>query len=1064
MKILRSTFQGVAAAATLVLGTMHLGAQTTTGSIGGRVIGASGEGVDNAQIQIVNGATGSTVSAKTRGDGNYIVVGLEIGDQYRVTVRRIGFEPRTIQPVRVNLGQTTPVNFTLNNQAAQLAAVTVEAAAEGALIAPSQKGAVTTITDTLLRKLPSLTRTFTDFVALTPQVSTNGPGLSGGGANNRYNNIQIDGATEKDLFGLGSTGQPGGQAGGKSIGLEAVKEYQVQLAPYDVRVGNFAGVSINAVTKSGTNTYTGSAYTYYRNQSLQRSQDYLGDFNSTQFGFGLGGPIVKDKAFFYINPEWQSKAVPAGGPALGDAGTKVTDALIQQFNSALTSRGMSNLGDGSRVNNQNPLSNIFVRFDFALPWNSTLVLRDNYAHAEQQVFSRGASGATPSFGLTSYLYHFTSDKQAPVAQFRTNFSNGSYNEAIAAYTRIRDQRATPGTLQPAVTVFVNGTAQLFAGTENSSQANALDQDVLELTDNYTMPIGAAHRLTLGAQGQWYKVRNLFGQNLVGLWTFGSLDSLAAGTPRQYQVGVPVCPNNTTCDGAVRFKAGQFAAYAQDDWTATPNLNFTLGVRLDEPVFFTKPPSNPTIITQFGRNTADVPSGNIQISPRFGFNWNVTGDDRNQVRGGAGVFQGSPAYVWLANSFQNSGGISGFASLNCGNPGIAPAFTAAAVAHAPTACSNGTTAAAGSEVDLLRKDLKFPQTMRGNLAYDRDLGHGYVFGVEGIFTKFMNSLYYTNIALPDAPTGTSFDGRQLYGTAPGAPAYKVSGRNTVYDVQNESKDHSYNLTASLQKRFTTNFGGQLAYTYSQAYDVQSLTSSTAGSQYRFGQVYSGAQTDLVLAHSAWETPHRIVGDVSYTLKTKTSLSVIYTGQSGLNFAYISSNDLNADGQTLNDPIYVPTGTSDPKFPTFVTSGSVTASPQDQATAFNNFIGSTPCLNSQRGHIMTRNSCQTPWTNEFDISVEQALRTIRGQNLSLRLDVINFTNLLNKNWGRQITTSNYNPVTLYTSSAIVLPGTTTTAGANLTNGVPRATFDPGFNPFTYNNVFSNYGMQVSFRYSF
>lgn len=1064
MNPLRCALRGAALVAAIAVSSASLLAQTTTGNIGGRVVGPQGEAIGDVQVQVVNGATGTTVGSRSRADGTYIVVGLDVGDKYRVTIRRIGYAPQTIQPVRVTLGQTTPVNFTLTTQATQLATVNVEATTDAALIAPSQKGTVTTITDTLLRKLPTLTRNFTDFVALTPQVSTNGPGLSGAGANNRYNNIQIDGATEKDLFGLGSTGQPGGQAGGKSIGLEAVKEYQVSLAPYDVRVGNFAGLSINAVTKSGTNELHGSAYVYQRNDDLQRKESYLGNFYTTQYGFGLGGPIKKDKAFFYINPEFQSKAVPASGLATGDPANKATPELIQQFTDALTARGMKDLGDGSRVSNQNPLSNILVKFDFNLPWNSTLVLRDNYAHAEQDVFSRGSSGSTPSFPLTSYLYHFTSDKQAPVAQFRTNFENGSYNEVIAAYTRIRDERATPGTLQPAVTVFVNGAAQLFAGTENSSQANALDQDIAELTDNYTMPIGSSHRLTVGASGQWYKVRNLFGQNSVGFWTFGTMDSLVAGTPRQYQVGAPVCPNGTSCDGAVHFKAGQFAAYAQDDFNATPNLNFTLGVRLDEPVFFSKPPSNPKIIQDFNRNTADVPSGNPQISPRFGFNWNATGDNKNQVRGGLGVFQGSPAYVWLSNSFQNSGGVSGFASLNCNNASKAPAFTSAAVSQAPTTCRDGTTATAGSEVDLLRKDLKFPQTMRGNLAYDRDLGNGYVAGVEGIYTRFLNSLYYTNIALQDAPIGTAIDGRKLYGTAAGSPSLKVAGRNTVYDVQNESKDYSYSLTASLQKRFTTNFGGELAYTYTQAYDVQSLTSSTAGSQYRFGQVYSGAQTDLVLAHSAWETPHRIVGDVSYTFPSKTSVSVVYTGQSGLNFAYVSGSDLNGDNQTLNDPIYVPTGLSDPKMPTFASNSSVPETPAEQAAAFDKFISDTPCLNSQRGTIMKRNSCQTPWTNEFDVSIEQALKTIRGQNVSIRLDVINFGNLLNKNWGRQISTGNFNPVTIYSSSATVNPGTNSTSGATLANGVPRATFNPDFNPFTYNNVFSNYGMQISLRYSF
>ncbi|HWH52701.1 MAG TPA: carboxypeptidase-like regulatory domain-containing protein, partial [Gemmatimonadaceae bacterium] len=232
---------GAALVVALAGGAARLSAQTTTGNIGGRVTNATGQGVGDAQVQVVNTETGKSVGGNTRSDGSYLVPGLEVGDRYRVSIRRIGFAPQVVEPVRVTLGQTTPVNVTIAEQATQLAAVTVTATAEEAIIAPTQRGSQTTITDTLLRKLPTLNRNFTDFVQLTPQVSTSGPGLSGGGVNNRYNNIQIDGATEKDLFGLGSTGQPGGQAGGKSIGIESVKEYQVLLAPYDVRVGNFSG-------------------------------------------------------------------------------------------------------------------------------------------------------------------------------------------------------------------------------------------------------------------------------------------------------------------------------------------------------------------------------------------------------------------------------------------------------------------------------------------------------------------------------------------------------------------------------------------------------------------------------------------------------------------------------------------------------------------------------------------------------------------------------------------------------------------------------------------------------
>lgn len=1054
-------------------GASRLAAQATTGSVSGRVLGPSGEGLDAVQVQVTNTATGRSSGAQTRPDGRFSVLGLEPGSGYRVIARRIGFAPQTAT-VTVTLGTTTPVNFRLESQAVELSSVTVTApTAQNALISPSTKGTATTITDTLIRKLPTLNRNFTDFVRLTPQVSESGPGLSGGGVNNRFNNIQIDGATEKDLFGLGSTGQPGGQANGKSIGLESVKEYQVLLAPFDVRIGNFAGVSINAITKSGTNTFSGSAYSFTRNERFQRDQPYLSDFNQTQYGLSLGGPILRNRAFFFVNPEFQSRSVPAAGFAFGDVGSRVTQAQLDQFTTALSNAGLQNLGTPARISNKNPLANVFARLDVALPFNSTLVLRHNYAQADQDIFSRGSTGATPTFGLTSNAYRFSSNKQAPVAQLRTNFAGGGFNEAIVGYTRIRDKRATPGTRQAAVTAIVPTVATLVAGTDNSSQANELDQDIFELTENLTLPVGTRHRVTVGTQNQFYRVRNLFGQNVLGNWTFGTLDSLAAGTPRQYQISVPV-PGT---DGAVRFRAANYSGYLQDEWTVNDRLSVTAGVRLDVPTFRDRPPFNEArdVVDTLRINTREFPSGNVQWSPRAGFNWNATGDSRNQVRGGVGMFTGQPAYVWLSNSFQNSGGVSGFQALTCNasNPNAPPPrFTAANVATPPTSCG-ATTASAGSDINFIRDDVRFPQTLRANLGYDRDVGGGVIASVEALYTRTLNNLFYANYALTDA-VGVGLDGRTLYGRAPLAPSLRTRRQNAL-GVVNQSKDYSYNLTGKLEKRFRRNFGGAVAYTYSQVRDVQSLTSSTAGSQYQFGRVYSGSQFETNLGRSLFETPHRVVVNGSYTVpKVGTSISAIFNGQSGLPYTYVSNGDLNGDNRTLNDPIYVPTGLNDPKAPVFVPfNRTVTVNGQsvaqgvsagDQAAAFDAFITNTKCLRQSRGRILTRNTCRTPWTNQLDVSLEQPVRTFRGQNFSVRVDAISFGNFVNENLGRQIASGNFNPQSIYTQLGVGLPVSGTAAGANLTNGVPRVNFTPDFQKFNYDNVFSNYTFQLSVRYQF
>jgi hypothetical protein len=631
-------YLGAAVALLFVTASASL-AQVTTGSVAGRVTDAAGAPVEGAQVQVRSSATGASRGAATNADGRYRVPGLEVGAGYTVTVRRIGYTPVTRSNVNVSLGQVARVDLAISQAATTLAAVTVSTEIDP-VIASSKTGTSSTVSDSALIRLPSLGRNFTDFVALTPQISNSGPGLSGGGANNRYNSIQIDGSTESDMFGLGSTGQPGGQARGKSIGLESVKQYQVLLSPYDVRYGNFAGALINAVTKSGTNEWKGSAYWYFRDQELTRDQDYLSEFRQTQTGFSLGGPIIKDRLHFFVNPEIQQQIAPASGPYVGLAGATnlPTTADIDRFNAIATQWGLPTSTGGARTN-ENPLTNLFVRFDIQkLPFNSSLVLRHNYGKAQDDVFSRSFTGTT--FQLLNNAYAFKSDKGATVAQLRSAFSNGWYNEIFAGFTTIRDRRRAAVDGVPHFQARSTTGFDIVAGAERFSHGNELDQDILELTDNLQIPIGT-HRFTVGATYSTYKVRNLFAQSIFGVWNFNSLDDFSTGKTNQYIVGVPL-PAGT--DGAVRFNASLLGFYAQDEFNVTPRLTVTAGVRADMPSFADKPPTNPTIVTQFGRNTADIPTGNMTISPRVGFNWDVTGDQKNQLRGGAGVFAGRPAYV------------------------------------------------------------------------------------------------------------------------------------------------------------------------------------------------------------------------------------------------------------------------------------------------------------------------------------------------------------------------------------------------------------------------------------
>jgi Carboxypeptidase regulatory-like domain len=1046
MSISRWTLGGLLALALVGAAPVALTAQgVTTGAIAGIVTNDQHQVVDGAQIRVVNSLTGFASQVTTRADGRYTVPGLEVGSNYTITVRRIGFRPETRNNVVVVLSQITRVDFLLVTEATQLEAVNV-VANQDPVMSPSHTGVAVTISDSALRRLPTLNGNFTDFVVLTPQVSTVGPGLSGGGTNNRFNNIQIDGSTEADLFGLGSTGQPGGQANAKAIGLGAVKEYQVLLSPYDVRQGGFSGLLVNAVTKSGTNEFHGSAYSVTRNQSFTRTQPYITKYDQTQGGFNIGGPIIKDKALFFVDAEWQSRTSPASGPyacSSGSCNGAGPDATtIGQVTQALSTYGMPT-GSGALVNNGNPLANVFARFDLNLPGNTQLVIRDNYGRAVQDIFSRSAF----SYSLDNNGYHFASTKNAAVAQLRTLFDNGSFNELLLNYETIRDRR-NPSVTAPQVTVY-NGGYGIIDGSERYSQGNQVDQDLIEMTDNYTIPMNS-HRVTFGLSGQWYKVRNLFTQASYGVWTFGTLDSLNQGLARQYIVGVPL-----SGDGAVRFRAGSYAAYVEDEWTVSNQLSVTYGLRLDDPVFFSKPPFNQSVATEFGRNTQDIPSGNIQWSPRVGFNWDMTGDQKNQLRGGVGLFTGRPAYVWLSNAFQNSGSV-GVGLLTC-NVGNTPQFSNTVLAHPPQACANGLTPSAGGEIDLLSKNLNFPQNGRLTLGYDHQLADHWVGTLEAMYTRGINNPFYQNIALA-GPQGTDSHGRVLYGLTPFNPVLKHADRNTVLDVSNQSNDYAYNLTAGLQRRFYNHFEGSLFYTYSHAMAVQDLTSSTAYSQYRYGRDWAGNQADMTATRSLFEQKHHIVAQGTYSFPTRTDISLIYLAGSGQPIDYVVNGDINGDGFSLNDPIYVPKDATNPAEMQFAsaTFNGVTYTPQQQAQAFENFIKSNPCLNSQRGQIMSRNSCTTPWTNLVNVALRQSFGAGQFQNFSLELQVFNFLNLLNNKWGQQQTVA-------YAGSQTLL-GYKTTTGGNLQTGQVVYTFDPHFQTWNANNLASNYQLQLQLKYAF
>jgi outer membrane receptor for ferrienterochelin and colicin len=1107
MLSLRTLVGAVAVLALVVVSPAPSHAQgVTTGALTGTITDEAGQGVEGAQVQLRNTRTGLNIGTLSRSTGLYSIQGLQPDANYTLVVRRIGYAPVTRTGVAITLGQTRREDVRMAREAAVLSTVTVTATTDPVINA-SKTGTTTTISDSALSRLPTLNRNFSDFVQLVPQVSTSGAvGLSGAGVNLRQNAIQIDGAQSGDIFGLGTSGQPGSQANAKSIPLDAVKEYQVLLSPFDVRQGNFGGLLINAVTKSGTNELQGSAYVYSRNQNLTRTQTYLTDYTQQQYGGTLGGPILRDKLFFFASGEIQRRQTPTSGSYIGDPNQFITQAQIDDIAQRVAVFGLTEPGTGEQLQIQNPNRNFFGRLDAYLPMSTRLVLRHNYAAADRTSFGRGSyTSANPNFGLTSNKYEFSSTTNSTVAEFLSNLPRSMFNELLLNYSTTKDFRTVPVRF-PQLTV--RGitrsdnpaqTANFVLGTESSSQGNSLDQRTFELTDNLTIPVGS-HSVTIGTKNLFYESVNLFSNNSLGNWTFASPTALSNGVATTYIISAPA-PTDPY-NGIATIRANTYGVYLQDVWTYSPRLTLTAGVRYDKPDFRNVPPENDIVFTQYKRHTSSVPTRG-QVSPRIGFNWDVTGDQVNQLRGGIGSFAGAVPFVYLSNAFGNSG-LSGFSSLTCNN-GTAttqvPVFNAAAAANPPTACDalvagnrvvgGGATItgpAAGAAVATIDPDFKYPKYLKASLGFDRRLDNGVIATIEGLYSRSQNNAFYQNLALTGPVMNGSTEqldrnGRVLYGRllAAGATPNTTGNRTQVLDVTNASGDYTYSLTGQLQKSFTDNFEGMAAYTFMRARDVVSTTSSTQGSNFRYQRSVSGRLDDLTVTKSKYDQPHRIIATGTYRFPSLTDVSVIYTGNSGSPYDYVygstggTTGDLNADGQSQNDLIYVPTDARNTNEIIFVANPATATAAQlataaAQAQAFENFINATPCLAEARGTILTRNACRNPWVNQFDVSFAQTLSGKRFQNLQVRLDVINFGNLLNRNWGQQAFSDQGSTCGAICSATIALShtGFVLPTGTPATGDSPNArgvfTFDPTYRAFSSENISSNYTMQLSLRYSF
>ena len=1130
--IVRGSHTLVAAALFAVFSTGAAFAQgVTTGAIAGHVTDPQGQAVGQAAVQIKHRGTGYTTAVRTRDNGQYLVQGLEVGGPYTVTIRAIGFEPFVRENVDVNLSETTRVDAQLIAQAVELSAVTVSVPAT-ADFAPTRQGVAVQISDTMVQRIPTFSRDFIDQLKLAPQVVYPASGAaSGAGAYNRYNTITIDGANQGERFNLGgSGGVPGGAAGGKIVSLEAVKEFRVMFTPSDVRQGNFAGMLVNAVSKSGTNELHGGALYTNRGSDPVLGVDMVAErlrtpsFDVKQYGFHLGGPIIRDRLHFFIAPEWQQRAEPATGPyylngqpspAPDDPGIPLDS--LNRIDSVMQTIYGFDVGSVDPVQRETPLTNLFGRLDFQISPQHRLAFRQIINHDQQDQFFRSATNnysADPltqnnGFRFTTNQFAFDSKNTSSTLQLYSNFASGMSNELIVGYSTIKDERAVP-VQAPEVTVGVQvGTARraVTFGTEQFSPNNLLDQKIFEIVNNFTMPIGQ-HTWTFGGRLDRTHIFNNFAQASYGVYKFLNTDSLAAGRANGYAVAYANSRN--AADIPADFHVNVYSLYAQDQWAVTNRLTITAGLRADVPSLPDSPPENDTLRVKmdsavcakatcgaFSVNTSATPQTHVLFSPRIGFNYNAGGSSRNQIRGSIGVYTGPPPYILLGNAYANTG--LGLVRLSCTTPANVPTFELD-VDSLPTACNGQVEPGPGQAgtlgVNTTDPNFKYPQFFGISAGFDRELPGGVVLTVEGLYRKAMNAVVVRDLNLigPRMSGGAVYrdrNGRVLYADTVSSAGVVTNNNQRwltslrgvnftegIIDVTNESEDYNYSISTQLHKRFTDRFEGTVAYTYLKSMDVQSLTSDRAISNFRFGRQTATALDDYQVTRSNFSRPHRLLAYGTYSFPFLTDVTLYYEGTSGVPFVYVAggsgtAGDLNGDLVNGNDPLYIPRNANDPNE---VQVGAIVAGAfvpsATQAQALEKFITSQPCLDRQRGRIMERNSCSSPFQHRFDLSVRQGLPVVRGQQVSIQMDIFNFLNLLNNDWGQirlpTLAATNNN------QSALTVIGRTP---GSLAVSQPQFTFDPrlyqsdptksGFlEPKAFENrtTGSSWQLQLTLRYAF
>ncbi len=1111
----------LAALLLLLMLTRLASAQVTTSSLSGKVISDKNEELIGVTVVATNVPTGTKRGTATEPDGRFSIPNLAPGGPYTVTVTYVGYKEQTVNNVFLTLGNTTRLNFTLATEAQALEEVVITGNTQA-----TKTGAGTNVGTAALQQLPTISRSIQDFTRLDPRNSNN----SFAGSSFRYNNITLDGAVNNDAIGFspslggtsGTSGLPGSSARANPISLDAIQEIQAQVAPFDVKLGNFTGGSINAVTRSGTNEFHGSLYGFGRNQgitgnSVDGTDSKIGtSYHDYQTGFRLGGPIVKNKLFFFVNGEIARRTEPQFYGA-GQPGSPVTTELAQQIAAKLQSTYGYDVGAYGNYNIHANSNKIFGRLDWNLDDKTSIALRHNYVKSDATNLERSSS----LFKFGSQDYTQNNLQNSTVLEVKSNFSSKIANNLILGYTNIHDYRSLlggAGSVFPYVQInnvstnaaagYAGGSNQILLGSDREASIFNTGTKTFEITDNFTYFAGD-HTLTVGTHNELYKIDYGFINSWNGRIEYNNVAQFLADQPSRirgtYHIGDNSYDYNYNNPSA-SFNVNLYSAYLQDEWSVNDRLKITPGIRFDLTSLPTPPALNSALVNnpQNDVNTLNQTYshtpwrdlnnqllGQVQFSPRLGFNYDVKGDQSVVLRGGTGIFTGRIPFAWLGYAFYNNG--VNYNSVDLNN--IQPSATATTgpkyllnqdpnkiYAQLPASAQSTT------EVDLIDPKFKMPQIWRSSLAVDFKLPAGFRASVEGLYTKVIQDVKFENINLTDNVTYFAQGPKDSprYSAPTGGSAKVNTAFSNAYLLTNTNQGYRYQLTGSLGKSVSNYLDVTAAYTYGVSKDISNGIRNSPESNWQLNPAINVNNPSL--AYSNFDLRNRVVASLNFHKNFAERFTGYFTSvltyQSGAPFTWVyNNNPFNNGGQQNVQLAYIPGSATDitlvNKVATSVNpSGYALDASGTQYTALSNFIDNDKYLKTRRGAYAERNAAHTPWNNQADVrfmieaklgnlTANEAGVTPTGHAIQISLDIINFGNLLNNSWGRQYFVPNTFNSTLGTGLTQVAysdaaGNLSTTYGANTFNR-PAFTYS---SPASYSidQLASRWQGQLGVRYLF